>query len=231
MIPGLINLSYSTRRYFVDDFFLRHVPLLKPGSNILDLGGNKISKRGRFNIESYDHLQVTYADISTLKRPDVKADAEHLPFKSSCFDAVICAELFEHIRNPEYVLVEIDRVMKPGGTLLITAPFLFRIHGDPEDYARYTETYWRSILISIGFRQFEIEKQGLFWSVLIDMVRSLIDQRVKDNNKLVHWIGGLVNWWRRRALLWEAMPEHRIHPFYSSFTTGFGIIAKKPADR
>ena len=224
------RLDYSVRRYFVDEFHFRYVPALPPGSQVLDLGGNKFRKRGQFDIERYD-LRVVYANLSTAKRPDVQAEAAYVPFRDGCFDAVICSELLEHVPDPPAVLREAYRVLREGGTLLICVPFLHRIHGDPYDYGRYTDFYWSQTLTTIGFEDIRIEKQGLFWSVLIDMLRGLIYQMAKEGRPRSAWmrrqLAQLVGWGRQAALAREARPKCQQHPFFNSFTTGFGIKAVK----
>lgn len=47
------------------------------------------------------------------------ADAHKLPFKQASFDLVICTEVLEHVVNPEQVVSEIERVLKPGGAAII----------------------------------------------------------------------------------------------------------------
>jgi SAM-dependent methyltransferase len=54
------------------------------------------------------------------------------------FDAVLCTEVLEHAVDPGFVLAEIYRVMKPGAVALITTPFIYGVHGSPNDYRRYT---------------------------------------------------------------------------------------------
>lgn len=57
-------------------------------------------------------------------------DAHKLPFKSSSFDLVVCTEVLEHVVNPENVVSEIRRVLKPGGEAVIemdSGNLLFRI--------------------------------------------------------------------------------------------------------
>lgn len=69
---------------------------------------------------------------------DVLADAHKLPFGDNAFDCVIAIEVFEHLSSPDVAIREIHRVLKFGGHILITVPFLFRVHGDPFDFQRFT---------------------------------------------------------------------------------------------
>jgi ubiquinone/menaquinone biosynthesis C-methylase UbiE len=50
------------------------------------------------------------------------ADADHIPFPDASFDLVSCQHAFHHITKPELVLMEMIRVMKPEGRLLILDP-------------------------------------------------------------------------------------------------------------
>jgi SAM-dependent methyltransferase len=227
---SLDSLHYSLRRYFVDDFHFRHVPGLKPGSRVLDLGGNKTSKRGAFDIEHYG-LRVVYSNLSTAKRPDVQADAAHIPFKDASFEAVVCSELLEHVPHPPAVLREIHRVLPGGGTLLLCAPFLYPIHGDPGDYGRYTDSYWREVVGAKGFDIMAIERQGSYWCVLSDMLRELVLYMGSRGRPRVGRIRGLMNLailrTRRLALAWDAGLSPEENSFYGNYTTGFGVVAVK----
>jgi SAM-dependent methyltransferase len=226
----LDNLHYSLRRYFVDGFYCRHIPELKLGSRVLDLGGNKTNKRGAFDIEQYD-LRVVYSNLSTAKRPDVQADAANIPFKDASFDAVVCSELLEHVPQPLAVLREIHRVLLGGGTLLLCAPFLYPIHGDPGDYGRYTDSYWREVVGTTGFDIMAVERQGSYWSVLSDMLRELVLYLGSRGRPKVGRIRGLIELailrTRRLALAWDAGLSPEENSFYGNYTTGFGVVAAK----
>lgn len=219
------RLDYSLRRYYVDEFHSRHIPTFSNQSLVLDLGGNKVDKRGEFNITDFD-LRVIYANLSIEKLPDIQCYAEAVPFKSKTFDSIICAELLEHVPDPRLVLQEVYRILKPGGVLLITVPFLYHIHADPYDYGRYTNHYWRENLMRMGFQNIQIEKQGLFWSVIIDMLRVYVIHRKREGSRLPG-LGRVLRYLRRYAVTWDMRHFKQEESLFSSYTTGFGIRAEK----
>jgi SAM-dependent methyltransferase len=77
---------------------------------------------------------------------------ENIP--SNRFDVVVCTEVLEHVLNPFAAAAEIHRVLKPGGVLLASSPFNFRIHGPLPDCWRFTEHGWRALLS--GFENVKI---------------------------------------------------------------------------
>jgi ubiquinone/menaquinone biosynthesis C-methylase UbiE len=69
---------------------------------------------------------------------DLFYDGKSIPFKNAHFDAVFSSEVFEHVFNLEEIIPELNRVMKKGGKILVTCPFVWNEHEVPIDYARYT---------------------------------------------------------------------------------------------
>jgi SAM-dependent methyltransferase len=225
------RLDYSIRRSFVDEFYIRQTSLLKAGSRVLDVGGKRFPRRGRFRIEQYD-VHVHYANLSTEHRPDVQTDAAKLPFRNESFDAVICAEMLEHVPDPVTVMREAYRVLKGRGVLLITVPFLFPIHADPYDYCRYTDYYWKENLQRIGFTDVAVEPQGLFWSVAVEMARAWCYERVRQGRLqsavIQRLVAALVAKGRRVAFKREQSAEALDHAFIRRYTTGYGIRVVRP---
>ena len=84
--------------------------------------------------------------------PDVRADlAAGLPFADASFDGAVCTEVIEHVPDAEALIREMARVIKPGGSLLLTVPFVFHYHEDPEDYRRYSPPGLAAALERAGF--------------------------------------------------------------------------------
>lgn len=65
---------------------------------------------------------------------------------NSHYDAVFCTEVLEHVSNPFLAILEISRVLKPGGQLFASSPFGFRIHGPLPDNWRISEHGWHELL-------------------------------------------------------------------------------------
>lgn len=84
-------------------------------------------------------------------RPDVFADAARLPFGDATFQTITLLEVLEHVTYPDLVLSEAHRVLVPGGTLLLSMPFLYPLHDAPHDYRRYTAPGLTFALCNAGF--------------------------------------------------------------------------------
>lgn len=218
------------RRHYVDDFHFRHVTTLPSDATVLDLGGNRFGKRGLFDIDKYN-LKVVYANLSIAKRPDMQAEAAWLPLRSESFQVVICSEILEHVPDPSSVLKEAHRVLRSRGILLVCVPFLTRIHGDPYDFGRYTDYYWSETLLAAGFADIAIERQGSFWSVLVDMVRDLACLNGNRSTPRNEWLRRLISRGlgkaKQKAVKWDRSAGPSKISVPEGYTTGFGIRAIK----
>jgi ubiquinone/menaquinone biosynthesis C-methylase UbiE len=225
------QLSYSLRRQHVDNFLARMIAAEGWPETLLDVGGVKGQRRGKFK-PSASSFNVIAVNISIDKGVDLRSDAAKLPIKSNHFKWALCSEVLEHVDEPLSVAAEIFRVLRPGGKAVITVPFLFRLHADPQDIGRYTHWFWRNELGKIGFDQIIIEKQGLFWSVMVDMLREwfrylVISERFKTR-LATSFFSRFVRYFRKTALLFDTKPLYQEHDFFGRYTTGFGIVATKP---
>lgn len=99
------------------------------GGIILDCGAGKRQVY-------YDNV-VNY-EIVDYDTTDVIGVGEHLPFHDNSFDAVLSLAVLEHVRDPFQCANEISRVLKPGGKLFCTMPFLQPLHGYPHHYFNAT---------------------------------------------------------------------------------------------
>ncbi len=109
---------------------LKHLP--KTATRVVDLGcGDGYLS---YLMAKSGHI-VTSVDLSAnrLKKfeqvakeyhmEQVQADIKRTNLPSAFYDAVVCSEVLEHIEGYEDVLREANRILKPGGTFLVTVPY------------------------------------------------------------------------------------------------------------
>lgn len=92
--------------------------------------------------------------------PDIFADAALLPLRAASVDAIVCLEVLEHVCRPQAALAEFARVLRPGGTVLFSMPFMYPIHDAPHDFQRLTEFGLRRDFAAAGFEIIRLEKVG-----------------------------------------------------------------------
>ncbi|MEM7306540.1 MAG: class I SAM-dependent methyltransferase [Planctomycetota bacterium] len=93
---------------------------------------------------------------------DVFGDGNRLPFGDGTLDTVLSTEVLEHVPRPRQCIGEMGRVLKPGGTLILTVPFLQPLHELPSDYYRYTPSSLRDLATAAGLEVVSVEPRGNF---------------------------------------------------------------------
>lgn len=109
-------------------------------------------------------LQMGKWDTSAI---DIVSDICSIPEANDSFDAILCSEVFEHLPDPLSALDEFSRLLRPGGKLIITAPFASLVHFAPYFYATGFSSYWyQEHLPKRGFHIDQLEANGDWFSCL-----------------------------------------------------------------
>jgi SAM-dependent methyltransferase len=124
-------------------------------------------------------------------RPDLTYDGQRIPFPDQSFDTVLNVQVLEHTPQPRLLLSEMARVLKPGGLLILSAPFQFRLHEQPHDYYRYTSHGLRHLLDEAGLDVEEITQQGGLWSLIGHKLNSYLAFRVARIGGVAQSLGKL----------------------------------------
>ena len=137
---------------------------------ILDAGAGE---RAQARMDLLKKASYVSMDIERNYSVSCVADIHFLPFKDSSFDAIICIQVLEHVRDPIRSCEELYRVMKSGGLVLITLPFVWREHAKPTDFWRFTSFGCYNLLKEAGFSSIEIVSNGGYFIVLGYILRKL----------------------------------------------------------
>ena len=155
------------------------------GSRILDAGAGELDKKkycshlvyvsqdfGQYSGKGDGKgLQTGKWDQSKL---DIISDIASIPEPDASFDAILCVEVFEHLPNPFLALQEFSRLCKPGGKLILTAPFCAFTHFAPYFYHTGFSPYWyQTHLHAYGFDIEELTPNGNFSTYLMQEVERI----------------------------------------------------------
>jgi SAM-dependent methyltransferase len=131
--------------------------------------------------------------------PDAKVDivvgpGAPWPLPAGSIDAVLLTQVLEHVADRAYLIGEIARVLRPGGTLLLTVPFIFPVHGLPHDYARFTAAGIRS-LFEANFEIVELHGVGHAGSAIGNLLLTFIDSSLNASRATRLLKGALLPLW------------------------------------
>ncbi len=93
-----------------------------------------------------------------------------MPFENNTFECAFGTEVLEHCPEPEIVLKEVIRVLKPEGIFFFTVPFLWNLHEVPHDEYRYTPFSLERHLRNSGFKEIEIKATGGWHASMAQML-------------------------------------------------------------
>jgi ubiquinone/menaquinone biosynthesis C-methylase UbiE len=154
------------------------------GSRLLDAGAGECQFRkycGHLAYTSQDFAQYTGSGSTGLQtgtwdnsQIDIVSDITAIPVPDASFDAVMCTEVFEHIPDPVPAIAELHRVLRPGGTLILTSPFASLTHFAPYHFATgFNRFYYEHHLPKAGFEITELTMNGNYFEYIAQEVRRI----------------------------------------------------------
>lgn len=129
--------------------------------DILDVGCGEMPYRHLLPRDA----SYTGIDIADPAKFDMTRDqgviafnGRDIPFADHSFNAILCTEVLEHVIDPEALVAEMHRVLRPGGTMLVTVPYSARVHYVPYDFHRFTRYRLKQLFWECG--KVEVEERG-----------------------------------------------------------------------
>ncbi len=116
-------------------------------ATVLDFGCADLPYRDAFGAD-VDYLA---ADLPGNARANVTiADDGTVDVEDASVDVVLSTQVLEHVTDPTLYLRECERVLRPGGRLLLTTHGTMFYHPDPVDYWRWTSAGLRKAVTDAG---------------------------------------------------------------------------------
>ena len=143
-----------------------------------------------------------------------------LPFPDEYADTVVSFQVLEHLSEPELFLSECFRILKRGGKLFITVPFMWHVHEAPNDYYRYTRYGLEYLLKENGFLEIEIKENTGFWQMWILKFNYHTTRFARGPLKLL-WIP---IWWTGQIIS-PILDKYDKHP---EECASYTVVARKP---
>jgi len=111
--------------------------LLPANPVVYDIGSK--NARGGYFGGAPSGATVVCIDIQPGPGVDIVADAQNMPqIPSESADCVLLVSVLQHLPSPQKAIDEAFRVLRPGGVIYVTVPFIFVYHRDPEDFNRFS---------------------------------------------------------------------------------------------
>lgn len=161
-----------------EDWIASQLAAFPAGLKILDAGAGELKYK-----KFCAHLQYTSQDFSQyngqgdgaglqaakwdVSKIDIVSDICDIPIGNESFDAILCAEVFEHIPDPMLAIKEFHRLLKGGGKLIITAPFCSLTHFSPfHYYSGFNKFFYTTHLEKAGFEILTLQTNGNYFEYL-----------------------------------------------------------------
>lgn len=206
----------------IDEWVEKTLKSLPAGSRILDAGSGELRCKkycSHLTYVSQDFAQYDgigdgkglHTDKWDQSKLDIISDITKIPEKDNSFDAIMCIGVFEHIPDPILTIKEFSRLLKPGGHLIITAPFCSLTHFAPfHFYSGFNRYFFERFMPENGFHICELVVNGNFFEYLAQELRRLpeVENDYSDGTVKFGLLDRIAQHWLLRNLDRSSRNDH-----------------------
>ncbi len=176
-----IHPAFIVRRGLING--VRELSSFCQEGKLLDVGCGSKPYEDLFTVDEYIGIDIEVSGHNhSSSKVDKFYDGKTIPFEDEYFDNAFSSEVFEHVFNIDELLREINRVLRQGGRLCFTCPFVWYEHEQPYDFARYTSFAVEHLLATNGFKLVKLEKSTSFVETIMQMLSIYVYLHVLPRN-------------------------------------------------
>jgi SAM-dependent methyltransferase len=229
----MISYSHSNRRahnwliYDISDRFLQKHANYYHGV-LYDLGCGESPFRDFFLRYAQQYVGVDWAGSNHATKADIAADLNKpIPVESEVADTVVSLSVMEHLCEPQVMLNEAFRILKPGGGIVLQVPWQWWIHEAPYDFFRYSPYGLKYLFGKAGFVDVVVEPQSGFFTMWL-LKMNYFSLRFVRGPKPLRWMikAGLIPFWylgQKLAPLLDKLDRN-----WAAEASGYYVTARKP---
>ena len=152
---NLIFSNKSILRIFQLEIFKK----FKINGDIIEFGASDEIEKNFCN-SKLKNCKISYSNINSSNKEFVNIDLQKKILIEMKYDYIIIFNVLEHLLDPNLALRNLSKICKKNGKIIGSTPFLFRVHGAPKDYSRFTKDHLIELLKSNNFKNIEIIELG-----------------------------------------------------------------------
>lgn len=220
----LLSVSSRLMTDITASFYYNYIPKHVTG-RLGDLGCGHVPFYEIYKPHITENICIDWPNSAHVNQYlDLTCDLNQpIPLPSSFFNTIIISEVLEHIAEPDLIWAEMTRLLMPGGKILLSVPFFYRIHEAPYDFYRYTEFALRKYAIKNKLEIIEFKPFGGLPEVLTD----ILAKNLTKIPALGNFLSSLAQWlcWSFIHTRWgKRISENSA----KAYPLGYFMILQKP---
>ena len=152
---NLIFSNKSILRIFQKEIFKE----FKIEGDVIEFGASSEIYKNFCNTNS-ENYNITYSNIDSSNKEFLNIDLQKDNSIDIRYNFAVIFNVLEHVLIPNLAIKNISKILKKNGKIIGSTPFIFRIHGAPKDYSRFTKDHLIELLKSNNFENIQIIELG-----------------------------------------------------------------------